>query len=126
MDDLDMPIRYMEQLSGEEQRRLHKITKSCSEANYCLNCCVQKCAVADFLQLLSKKASKERILKFLHNASDEKKDELRDKPLYCMEQGFCALYCISDCPIGKFVRALTRERALGRDNTSDLYSNVIS
>lgn len=126
MTDLDTSIRYIEQLSDEEWGELHKATKTCSEIGYCLRSCAEKCATAELLRLLKKKASRGKVLKFLLEITEEKRDELGNKPIYCLEQGFCALYCISSCPTGKFIRTLTRERPLDQSGASNLYSNISS
>ncbi|MCL6473299.1 MAG: hypothetical protein K6T91_10910 [Firmicutes bacterium] len=112
MTDIEGAILYVEQFSNGEWEQFKKTISSCSETRYCLDSCHQKCSVADILHAIVREDSKEQAIAFLREVVSKKKDELGSKPLYCLEQGYCALYCISSCQYGTFIRALTRERAL--------------
>lgn len=113
MTDFESAILYLEGFSDKDWDYTRKMLEVCREPRYCLECCSQKCSVADFLAILTQeKESKESILGSLRTLVDDRGEELGSKPVYCLDQGFCALYCISSCPIGKVMRALTREHAL--------------
>ncbi len=112
MTDFENAIQYLVNLSGEEWKQGQKAIYSCSETMYCLEGCLQQCAVADLLREIAKGDSQDKSIKSIRSIIDRKYCEVRNKPLYCLEQGFCALYCVSSCPIGNFMRIATRERAL--------------
>lgn len=116
MTDIETAILYIEHLSDEEWQKLKTTVSSCSETRYCLDSCHQKCSVVDLLQAFHREESREETVMYLRGLIGDKVDELGSKPIYCLEQGYCALYCISSCQYGKFMRTMTRERALEYDS----------
>ncbi|MHB8840450.1 MAG: hypothetical protein ACYC56_01465 [Candidatus Aquicultor sp.] len=112
MTDFESAILHLEGFSDEEWDHTRKMLTACREPRYCRECCSQKCSVADFLEILMQEnGSREQTLGSLKTLIDSRSEELGNRPIYCLDQGFCALYCISACPIGRIMRALTKELA---------------
>ncbi len=113
MTGLESAILHLKGFSDEEWDCARKMLSACREPRYCRECCSQKCSVADFLEILMQNnESSEQTLDSLKALIDDRGEELCNRPIYCLDQGFCALYCISSCPIGKVMRGLTEGRTL--------------
>ncbi len=113
MTGFESAILHLEGFSDEEWGHAKKMLAACREPRYCRECCSQKCSVADFLEVLvQENEPRERIIDSVKALLDDRGEELGNRPVYCLDQGFCAVYCISTCPIGKVMRGLTGGRAL--------------
>lgn len=105
----DASITYINKLSQTEWKDAQDAAINCPELRRCWQICTNKCAIAQLIALFKNKSDKEAIINFLNSLEDSKRYELKIRPLLCLDQGFCALYCIATCPFGDLLKLITKD-----------------